>query len=142
MLGHTCSACGGRGYQKIEMGFLPDVRSPCDTCRGTGYSPVAWNVHVRGFSLPEIERMTIDQVFELFRDEASLQKIISSVRDAGLGYLVLRQPGYSLSGGEAQRLKIARELGTKTNRGSLYILDEPTVGQHLEDVRRLVGVLE
>ena len=141
MLGHTCSACGGQGYQKIEMGFLPDIHSSCETCQGTGYSPEAWQVHVRGLTLPEIERLTIDQVYDLFRDEESLERILSSARDVGLGYLVLRQPGYSLSGGEAQRLKIARELCAKTNRNSLYILDEPTVGQHLEDVRRLVGVL-
>ncbi len=142
MLGHTCSACNGRGYQRIEMGFLPDVRTPCETCRGSGFSADAWNVHVRGLTLPEIEHLTIDQAYELFRDEERLASILSSARDVGLGYLVLRQPGFSLSGGEAQRLKIARELCSKANRGSLYILDEPTVGQHLEDVRRLVGVLD
>ncbi len=141
MLGHACSACDGRGYQKIDMGFLPDVRIPCETCQGSGFSSEAWQVHVHGLTLPEIERLTIDQAYELFRDGERLERILSSAREVGLGYLVLRQPGYSLSGGEAQRLKIARELCSKTNRGSLYILDEPTIGQHLEDVHRLVGVL-
>ena len=141
MLGHNCSACGGQGHEKIEMGFLPDIYSPCETCQGTGYSSEAWHIHVHGLTLPEIERMTIDQVYNLFRDEERLGGILSSARDVGLGYLVLRQPGYTLSGGEAQRLKIARELCGKISSGSLYILDEPTVGQHLEDVRRLVGVM-
>ena len=141
MLGHNCSACGGRGYQRIEMGFLPDIHSPCDTCQGTGYSPEAWSVHVKGVTLPQIEHMTLDQTYELFGDDANVERILSSARNVGLGYLVLRQPGYSLSGGEAQRLKIAKELSAKKNKPSLYILDEPTVGQHLEDVRRLIGVL-
>ena len=140
-LGHTCSACGGRGAVRIEMGFLPDVFTPCDTCRGTGYAPEAWDVRVKGLSLPEVDALTIDQVYVLFRDEEALTRPLSAAREVGLGYLVLRQPGYTLSGGEAQRLKIARELCQKASQDTLYILDEPTVGQHLEDVARLTGVL-
>jgi excinuclease ABC subunit A len=123
------------------MGFLPDVFTPCDTCRGTGYAPEAWDVRVRGLSLPEVDALTIDQVYVLFRDEEALTRPLSAAREVGLGYLVLRQPGYTLSGGEAQRLKIARELCQKASQDTLYILDEPTVGQHLEDVARLTGVL-
>ena len=123
------------------MGFLPDVHTPCETCRGTGYLPEAWEVRLRGLALPEVLALTIDQVHELFGDEEKLARPLLAARDVGLGYLVLRQPGYALSGGEAQRLKIAKELCRKTSADTLYILDEPTVGQHLEDVARLIGVL-
>jgi excinuclease ABC subunit A len=114
---------------------------PCDTCRGTGYRPEAWEVHLRGVALPDLFAMTIDEVYELLGDEDTVAKPLLVARDVGLGYLVLRQPAYALSGGEAQRLKIAKELCRATTSDTLYILDEPTVGQHLEDVARLNGVL-
>ncbi|MCL5995574.1 MAG: hypothetical protein M1546_05895, partial [Chloroflexi bacterium] len=238
-LARRCSVCNGNGTIKTDMGFLPDVYTPCEACRGSGYVPEAWEVRLYGLALPEVFGLTIDQVYELFGDQPALARPLSAARDVGLGYLVLRQPGYALSGGEAQRLKIALELmGTGTppnlplprggeqrqspllakeglgevgstppdlpmprggeqrqspllgNEGSgevaqphptspcqgeeprhrspllskeglgevgsarrakgqrrgamdktLFILDEPTVGQHLEDVARLVGVL-
>jgi excinuclease ABC subunit A len=145
-LGRPCSACKGRGQNRIEMGFLPDLFVECETCRGTGYLPEAWQVRVRGVALPEVNALTLDQVYELFGDEERIARPLQAARDVGLGYLVWRQPAYTLSGGEAQRLKIAKELsrrvrGRKVAAGSLYILDEPTVGQHLEDVARLVQVL-
>jgi excinuclease ABC subunit A len=140
-LGQRCSACGGSGAIRVDMGFLPAVHTPCDTCRGTGYRPEAWEVRVRGVALPDLFAMTIDEVYELLGDEDRIAQPLSAARDVGLGYLVLRQPGYALSGGEAQRLKIAKELCRTTNADTLYILDEPTVGQHLEDVARLNGVL-
>jgi excinuclease ABC subunit A len=142
-LGQRCSACGGSGSARIEMGFLPDVHTTCEVCRGTGYRPEAWQVRLRGVALPDLFAMTIDQVYDLLGDEDRLARQLAAARKVGLGYLVLRQPGYALSGGEAQRLKIVRELcrKRKKNRETLYILDEPTVGQHLEDVDRLVGVL-
>jgi excinuclease ABC subunit A len=92
-------------------------------------------------ALPELYSLTLDEVYAHFQDNPRLAETLQAARDVGLGYLVLRQPGYALSGGEAQRLKIAAELAHKTPSGTLYILDEPTVGQHLEDVGRLVGVL-
>jgi excinuclease ABC subunit A len=92
-------------------------------------------------SLPEVYGLTLDQVFELFGDEPALARPLAAARDVGLGYLALRQPAYTLSGGEAQRLKIARELCRRADAGTLYLLDEPTVGQHLADVARLNGVL-
>jgi excinuclease ABC subunit A len=141
-LAGRCSNCGGSGVISLDMAFLPDVRIPCETCRGTGCLPEAWEVRLRGCSLPEVFGLTIDQVFELFGEDERLKLALSAARQVGLGYLVLRQPGYALSGGEAQRLKIAQELLRKPAAGSLYILDEPTVGQHLEDVQRLVGVLQ
>jgi excinuclease ABC subunit A len=145
-LARRCSACKGSGVIRVDMGFLPDVCTPCETCRGTGLVPEAWEVRLRGFALPELYALTVDEVYDLFADQEEVARPLGSVRDVGLGYLVLRQPGYTLSGGEAQRLKIAKELarrrsGRKTSAETLYILDEPTVGQHLEDVARLNGVL-
>jgi excinuclease ABC subunit A len=155
-LGQRCSACKGSGSTRIDMGFLPDVHSTCEVCRGTGYRPEAWQIRYLGVPLPELFSMTIDEVYSLLVDAteavgaaSKLVRTLAAAREVGLGYLVLRQPGYSLSGGEAQRLKIARELcrptglgrGSARNRATLYILDEPTLGQHMEDVARLCGVL-
>jgi excinuclease ABC subunit A len=123
------------------MGFLPDVHLPCETCRGTGYRSEAWDVRRDGLALPEVFGLTLDEVYQRFKDEKSLTRPLAEARDVGLGYLVLRQPGYALSGGEVQRLKIAKELCRRVSGESLYILDEPTVGQHMEDVARLVAVL-
>jgi excinuclease ABC subunit A len=143
-LGRRCSVCKGSGSIRTELGFLPDVRTECEICRGSGYWPEAWQVRLRGVALPDLLTLTIDEVSDLFGDQEKLARPLSAARDVGLGYLVLRQPGYALSGGEAQRLKIARELCRKPSKraaGILYILDEPTLGQHLEDVARLNGVL-
>jgi excinuclease ABC subunit A len=140
-LNQRCSACRGAGRLRIEMGFLPDEWVECETCRGTGCSPEAWEVRIRGISLPEINAMTIAQVYDHFQDENRLAPRLDIVREVGLGYLVWKQPAYALSGGEVQRLKIAKELIKKTKSKTLYILDEPTVGLHLEDVARLVDVL-
>jgi excinuclease ABC subunit A len=159
-LSSRCSACGGSGLITLDMAFLPDVHLPCETCRGTGYTFEAWEVRLHGVALPEVFGLTIDEVFPLFQEDERLSRPLQAARDVGLGYLVLRQPGYALSGGEAQRLKIAGELcrpprkPSKTGQrqstirnhqssihNSLYILDEPSIGQHLEDVARLTGVL-
>jgi excinuclease ABC subunit A len=123
------------------MAFLPDVRENCETCRGTGHPAEVWEVKLGGAALPELYAYTLDQVEELFRDFQAVAGPLKAAQEVGLGYLALRQPWYSLSGGEAQRLKIAAELCRKTKGGTLYILDEPTVGQHMQDVQRLVGVL-
>jgi excinuclease ABC subunit A len=140
-LKRSCSACDGRGVIRVDMGFLPSVRTLCETCRGTGFLPEAWDVRLHGLALPEVFGLTVDQVYERFGDVDALARPLAAARDVGLGYLVLRQPRHALSGGEAQRLKIARELCRRTHTATLYILDEPTVGQHLEDVARLTGVL-
>jgi excinuclease ABC subunit A len=145
-LSARCSVCGGSGVITYDMAFLPDLHVPCETCQGTGFLPEAWQVRLKGYALPELNALTINKVYDLFGDDARLAPSLQAARQVGLGYLVLRQPGYSLSGGEAQRLKIAQEL-TRPARpghagpGTMYIFDEPTVGQHLEDVRRLCGVL-
>jgi len=140
-LTRNCTLCKGQGSIRIDMAFLPDVHIPCDTCRGTGYGAEAWEVRVRGLALPELFGLTIDEIHDLWNGEQPFSRAVKAARDVGLGYLVLRQPGYSLSGGEAQRLRIARELSRKTSSETLYILDEPTVGQHMDDVARLIDVL-
>ena len=140
-LGKRCSVCQGSGLVRLDMGFLPDILSECETCEGTGYSAEMRGVKLYGYSLPQVNRLTIDEVYRLFSDYEHISGPLQAARDVGLGYLVLKQPGFSLSGGEAQRLKIAKELCKKTTGETLYILDEPTVGQHLEDVSRLIQVL-
>ena len=141
-LARRCSACDGRGQLSLDMSFLPDVHVPCETCLGSGYSVEAWYVRLHDLALPEVLGKTIDEVYRLFGDEPRLRRQLVAARAVGLGYLVLRQSGYALSGGEAQRLKIASELCRKSMVGSLYLLDEPSVGQHLEDVLRLSSVLQ
>ncbi len=153
-----CSACGGSGVLKTEMGFLPDIFSSCDLCAGTGFRAEAWDVAVNGVTMPELFTKTIEEVAGLFGGDGrmgtfgrmstpeQLSRPLQMACQVGLGYLALRQPGHALSGGEVQRLKIAKELCKKARDGhpeaeTLYILDEPTVGQHAEDVMRLVGVL-
>jgi len=139
-----CSVCGGRGIITLDMAFLPDMHVPCDACHGSGFLPEAWEVRFHGVSLPEVYGLTIDGVYELFCSDGKEERLarpLQAAREVGLGYLVLRQPGLALSGGEVQRLKIAQELWRKTPADTLYLLDEPTVGQHLEDVLRLITVL-
>jgi len=140
-LGTRCSACKGLGTLRIDMGFLPDEFMECETCKGTGYCPEAWEVRIKGVSLPEVNTMTLDQLFENFREEKRIADPLKVVRQVGLGYLVWHQSAQTLSGGEVQRLKIAKELYKKTNPSTLYILDEPTVGLHMSDVARLIDVL-
>jgi len=140
-IGKRCSLCRGRGMIRQEMGFLPDIYSECETCGGTGYTPEVRQVKLHGYTLPQVNRLTIDEVYRLFGNREGLTGPLKAAIAVGLGYLVLKQPGIHLSGGEAQRLKIAKELSRKANGDTLYILDEPTVGQHLEDVERLCGVL-
>jgi excinuclease ABC subunit A len=140
-LSSGCSACNGRGLIHHDMGFLPIVRTPCETCRGTGHVPEAWDVSLHGVPLPELNALTIEEVTEHFHDDETIARKLQAAQRVGLGYLVLNQPGHALSGGEVQRLKIAKELTRKSTGNTLYILDEPTVGQHLEDVARLVDVL-
>jgi excinuclease ABC subunit A len=141
ILGERCSACRGLGLIRIEMGFLPDEWVECETCKGTGYRQEAWEVRIEGIALPEINAMTVDEVYQHFGKEDRLVTRLDVLRQVGLGYLVWKQSAYTLSGGEVQRLKIAKELIKKTNEKTLYILDEPTVGLHLADVAQLIEVL-
>jgi excinuclease ABC subunit A len=140
-LGRGCSVCHGSGVISLDMVFLPDVRLTCEACQGSGCLPEAWQVRLHGLALPEVYGLTLDEVYDQFGSLPTLGRPLEIARQVGLGYLVLRQPGYALSGGEAQRLKIVQELWRKTPSGTLYILDEPSLGQHQEDVARLLGVL-
>ena len=136
-----CTVCRGSGTVRTEMEFLPDIHNECETCRGTGYSPEAWDIRLHGYSLPELNDLTLEQVYNLFKEHVKIEAPLRAALDVGLGYLLLHQPGFSMSGGEAQRLRIASELSKKRKGETLYILDEPTLGQHMEDVERLKGVL-
>ena len=136
-----CTVCRGSGTMRTEMEFLPDIYSECETCRGTGYSPEAWDIKHNGYSLPELNDLTLEQVYELFKEHEKIGPPLRAALDVGLGYLLLHQSGHTMSGGEAQRLRIASELSKKSKSDTLYILDEPTLGQHMEDVERLKGVL-
>jgi excinuclease ABC subunit A len=141
ILNKKCSTCRGKGIIKTDMGFLPDIIDECEACDGTGYAQESWEIKINGHSLPELNYLTFHEVFELFSDYDPIKHKINLLNKVGLGYLVLNQPIFTLSGGEVQRLKIVKELMKKTNKATLYILDEPTVGQHSEDISRLIKVL-
>jgi excinuclease ABC subunit A len=137
-----CSACKGRGIVRQDMGFLPDLITPCDACDGSGFLAEAFEVMLRGYALPDLYSMTVSRVRELWSDEPSVANRLSLLERVGLGYLALRQPRHQLSGGECQRIKMAAELSQGAGRKAFYILDEPTLGQHEADVRRLETVLQ
>lgn len=141
----NCTACNGKGYRTTDLVFLPPLHNPCDTCDGTGYSGEVREIRLRNYSIAELFSLTINEVSLLWPDNERLTLIIDQAKKTGLGYLTLRQHGHSLSGGEAQRLKITNELckksGTSPRMGTLYLLDEPTVGLHMEDVQVLIAAL-
>ena len=136
-----CDACHGAGHVVENMGFLPSVSHACDACDGTGYRAEVASVEARGRTLPEIEAMTLEALAREWGDVPAVARACDAAGRLGLGYLVVRQPGWSLSGGEAQRLKLARELSKRVARPALYLLDEPTVGLHARDVEVLVTAL-
>ena len=140
-LKRNCSACGGRGIERIDMGFLPDIFEKCEVCGGSGYPPEANDVRIFDLSLPEVMTLSIEQAHQIFSEVDNIAQRLAAAMQVGLGYLILNQPGRTLSGGEAQRVKIAAALLKRATPGTLYILDEPTVGQHLEDIQRLCDVL-
>ncbi len=141
--GGRCEACKGAGYVEIEMIFMADVYVQCDVCRGTRYRPELLDVRFKGRNVSEVLDITVDEAIRFFIHHARLGRILWQLQQVGLGYLKLGQPAPTLSGGEAQRLKIARELaGASGKKGrKLYILDEPTTGLSGEDVRKLLQVL-
>jgi len=139
--GGRCEACQGEGVKRIEMHFLPDVFVRCDTCEGGRYNRETLEIRYRGKTIAEILQLTISEVEQFFRAIPAIRTRLQPMLGVGLGYLSLGQSANTLSGGEAQRLKIARELGRKSSGRTLYLLDEPTTGLHLEEVGRLVDVL-
>jgi len=139
--GGRCEACKGDGAVKIEMHFLPDVYVTCDVCGGRRYNRETLEVHFKGKNIHDALEMTVDEAADFFGAIPSLNRRLATLKDVGLGYLHLGQPATTLSGGEAQRVKLATELSRVATGRTLYILDEPTTGLHLEDIRILLGVL-
>jgi excinuclease ABC subunit A len=141
MKGGRCEACEGEGYIRIEMHFLPDVYVTCEVCKGTRYNSEVLEVKYKGKSIADVLDMTVDEAFEFFEDVPNIRRKLQLMVDVGLGYIKLGQPSTTLSGGEAQRIKLAKELSKMPTGRTLYILDEPTTGLHFEDVRKLIDVL-
>jgi excinuclease ABC subunit A len=139
--GGRCEACKGDGILKIEMHFLPDVYVPCEVCKGKRYNRETLEVRYKGKNIAEVLDMTIEEACELFRPIPKIYRKLATLMDVGLGYIRMGQPATTLSGGEAQRVKLATELSKRATGRTLYILDEPTTGLHFEDVRKLLEVL-
>ncbi len=140
--GGRCEACKGDGQLKIEMHFLPDVYVPCEVCGGRRYNRETLQVTYRGKTVYDVLEMTVDEALEFFRAIPGLARKLQTLHDVGLGYIRLGQPATTLSGGEAQRVKLASELQRRQTGNTFYILDEPTTGLHMEDVRQLLEVLQ
>ena len=139
--GGRCEACAGEGQIKIEMHFLPDIYVPCEVCGGKRYDRETLQVRYKGLNIAEILELTVEQGRELFRNVPAIERILATLDDVGLGYLHLGQPATTLSGGEAQRVKLASELSRRATGRTVYLLDEPTTGLHFDDVRKLLRVL-
>ncbi|GMQ93967.1 MAG: excinuclease ABC subunit UvrA [Acidimicrobiia bacterium] len=140
--GGRCENCKGDGTLKIEMHFLPDVYVPCDTCGGLRYNRDTLEVQFKGHSIADVLGMSIEEALTFFENQPRIARVLGTLYDVGLGYVRLGQPAPTLSGGEAQRVKLASELGKRSTGRTFYILDEPTTGLHFEDIRKLLGVLQ
>lgn len=140
--GGRCEACRGDGILKIEMNFLPDVYVPCEVCHGTRYNSETLEVEYKGKNIAEVLKMTVSEALEFFSAIPKIRRKLQTIEDVGLGYVQLGQPATTLSGGEAQRMKLASELHRQSHGKSFYILDEPTTGLHMADIKRLLGVLQ
>jgi excinuclease ABC subunit A len=139
--GGRCDMCDGAGVRKIEMQFLPDVYITCDQCNGKRYNNETLDVKYKGNSISDVLNMTVDEALEFFKHNLAIRRKLELMQDVGLGYLHLGQPATTLSGGEAQRIKLASELAKKDSGNTLYILDEPTTGLHFSDVKKLLNIL-
>jgi excinuclease ABC subunit A len=139
--GGRCEACGGDGYVKIEMHFLPDVYVPCDVCKGHRYNRETLEVHYKGKNIFDVLDMTGEEALMLFENIPQIKRKLQTLVDVGLSYIKLGQSATTLSGGEAQRVKLATELSARSTGKTLYLLDEPTTGLHFDDVKKLLNVL-
>jgi excinuclease ABC subunit A len=139
--GGRCEECGGQGTVKIEMNFLSDVYVPCEECDGDRYNDETLDVTYKGKTIADVLQMEVDEAHDFFESNSQIRRRLKLLKDVGLGYMQLGQPSTTLSGGEAQRVKLAEELGKKDSGNTLYLLDEPTTGLHKEDERKLIDVL-
>ena len=139
--GGRCEACSGDGILKIEMHFLPDVYVPCEVCGGKRYNRETLEVKYKGKTIYDILNMTVEEALEFFAHVPSIRRKIETLNDVGLSYIRLGQPSTELSGGEAQRIKLATELSKRSTGKTVYILDEPTTGLHFADVHKLTEIL-
>ncbi|MDN5572457.1 MAG: excinuclease ABC subunit A, partial [Micrococcales bacterium] len=139
--GGRCEACAGDGTLKIEMNFLPDVYVPCEVCHGARYNRETLEVHYKGKNIAEVLDMPIEEAAEFFSAYTAIARHLNTLVDVGLGYVRLGQPATTLSGGEAQRVKLAAELQRQSRGQTIYVLDEPTTGLHFEDISKLLQVL-
>jgi excinuclease ABC subunit A len=139
--GGRCEACQGDGLVKIEMHFLPDVFVPCEVCKGKRFNRETLEVRFRGLSIADVLELTVEDACAFFENQPRIKQKLSTLVDVGLGYIHLGQSATTLSGGEAQRVKLATELSKRDTGRTFYILDEPTTGLHFEDVRLLLDVL-
>ncbi len=136
-----CPNCEGEGFVSVELLFMPSVYAPCPTCHGARYNPQTLAVKWQGLNIAQVLGLTVDQAVEVFADQPGVLRSLQVLRDIGLGYLRLGQPATELSGGEAQRIKLATELQRNARGATLYVLDEPTTGLHPRDVDRLLSQL-
>ena len=141
MKGGRCEACSGDGIIKIEMHFLPDVYVPCEVCGGKRYNRETLEVKYKGKNIYDVLNMTVEEALKFFEHVPSITRKIQTLYDVGLGYIRLGQPSTELSGGEAQRIKLATELSKRGTGKTIYILDEPTTGLHFADVQKLIDIL-
>lgn len=140
--GGRCEACKGDGMNKIEMNFLPDVYVPCEVCHGARYNRDTLEVHYKGKTIADVLDMTVSEACEFFKNLPRIHRKLEVLEDVGLGYIHLGQAATTLSGGEAQRIKLAAELSRRSTGRTVYILDEPTTGLHIADVHKLLEVLQ
>jgi excinuclease ABC subunit A len=139
--GGRCEACQGDGIIKIEMHFLPDVYVTCDVCQGRRYNRETLEARYKGKTIAEVLGMTVNQALDFFGRITKIQTILQTLVDVGLGYIEIGQPATTLSGGEAQRVKLSKELSKRATGNTVYILDEPTTGLHADDIQKLLRVL-
>ena len=139
--GGRCEACSGDGILKIEMNFLPDVYVPCEVCGGKRYNRETLDVKYKGKSIYDVLNMTVEEALKFFENVPSIKRKVQTLYDVGLSYIRLGQPSNTLSGGEAQRIKLATELSKRSTGKTIYILDEPTTGLHFADVHRLIDIM-
>ena len=140
--GGRCEACKGDGLLKVEMHFLPDVYVPCPECHGKRFNEATLKVHYQGLTIADVLGLTVDEAAGVFEHHRGIRRILSTLQDVGLGYLELGQPSPTLSGGEAQRVKLSRELARAGTGRTVYVLDEPSTGLHFDDIRKLLAVVD